>query len=293
MTSFDGVVEFVAVAETQGFTSAARRFGVSTSHISRKVAALEEKLGVALLARSTRKVRLTEAGQQYFYRCQDLVYGLEDANEVLTGDQLSLSGTLRISAAGEFAEQYIAPVLIEFAALHPELTLEIDFNSRMVDFVTEGVDFSIRYGRLTDSTLVARKLVDRSLFAAASESYLDQFGTPTHPNELSNHHCLVANSDVWLFESDKKPLDIRVKPKLKTNSGRALVTACERGLGIAYMPKSSFADSITKGHLQPILESYWTQGLTTWIIYANRKFVPARARLAINFLQKRFQDWTE
>lgn len=293
MTSFDGIIEFVSVAETEGFSTAARRLGVSTSHISRKVAALEAKLGVALFARSTRKVRLTEAGQQYFYRCQDMVNGLEAANETLTGDQLSLSGILKISAAGEFAEQYIAPVLIKFAALHPELTLDIDFNSRMVDFVEEGVDFSIRYGRLTDSTLIARKLVDRSLIAAASPRYLEQYGIPKHPKELSKHHCLVANSDVWLFEQDQKPFEIRVKAKLKTNSGRCLVKACEHGLGIAYMPRSSFAGSIEKGQLQALLDPYWTQGLTTWIVYANRKFVPARARLAIAYLQEHFKDWRE
>lgn len=291
--SFDGVVEFVAVAEAQGFSAAARRFGVSTSYISRKIQALEQRLGVVLLARSTRKVRLTEAGQQYYERVQELVYGLQEANETISGDQVALSGTLRVSAAGEFAEQYIAPALIAFAEQHPALSLEIDFNSRMVDFVQEGIDFSIRYGRLTDSSLIARKLVDRSLMAVASKDYLAKYGEPKHPRDLHQHRCLVAINDQWLFEEDKQPLRIRVKGQWKSNSGRSLVKACERGLGIAYMPKSSYGELLNNPEIQPILQPYWTKGITTWIVYASRRFMPARSRLAINYLLEHFKDWQE
>lgn len=293
MISFEGIAEFIAVAETQGFSSAGRRLGVSTSHVSRRVAALESSLGTALFARTTRQVRLTEAGHQYYQRCTELMHGLEEANERVSSEQVQLSGTLRVSAAGEFAEKYVAPALLEFVSAHPALSLEMDFNSRMVNFVEEGIDFSIRYGRLNDSGLVARKLAHRSLIAAASPEYLAKYGEPQHPNELARHNCLIANSDVWLFDTDQGSLEIKVKGKLKTNSARSLILACQSGLGITYMPKSSLGSALSDGSLQPILTSFGTKDLTTWVVYANRKYLPSRARLAINHLLNHFKDWRE
>ncbi|GAA3935430.1 LysR family transcriptional regulator [Litoribacillus peritrichatus] len=293
MISFEGIAEFIAVAETQGFSTAGRRLGVSTSHVSRRVAALESSLGTALFARTTRQVRLTEAGHQYYQRCTELMHGLEEANERVSSEQVQLSGTLRVSAAGEFAEKYVAPALLEFVSAHPALSLEMDFNSRMVNFVEEGIDFSIRYGRLHDSGLVARKLAHRSLIAAASPEYLANYGEPQHPSELAQHNCLIANSDVWLFDTDKGPLEIKVKGKLKTNSARSLILACQSGLGITYMPKSSLGSALSDGSLQPILTSFGTKDLTTWVVYANRKYLPSRARLAINHLLNHFKDWRE
>ncbi len=136
--------------------------------MSRQVSRLEERLGVALLARSTRMVNLTQAGQVYYQQCKDLVIGLQQANEQLSSEQIQLNGTLRVSAAGAFAENYVAPALMEFAKGYPELTVEMDFDTRMVNFIEDGIDFAIRYGRLSDSGLVARKLVDRPMAAAAS-----------------------------------------------------------------------------------------------------------------------------
>lgn len=291
--SFDGIPEFVAVAETQGFTSAANKLNVSTSHVSRQIAKLEKRLGVALFARSTRKVKLTDAGQQYYQHCLILVDGIAHANEEVGSQQVALSGTLRVSAAGEFAEQFIVPELIKFAQAHANLKLDIDFNSNMVDFVQEGVDFSIRYGQLKDSSLIARKLVDRQLVAAASQDYLTRRGTPTHPTELKDHDCVIANSDHWRFEESGKDLTVKVNAKWRSNSGRSLVKASEAGLGVCYMPRSSFADSLEQGRLVEVLAPYWSSHITTWIVYANRQYLPARARMAIEHLVSAFADFKE
>ena len=291
--SFNGIPEFVAVAETQGFTSAANKLNVSTSHISRQIAKLEQRLGVALFARSTRKVKLTDAGERYYQHCLILVDSITTANEEVGSQQVELSGTLRVSAAGEFAEQYIVPKLIEFAQLHPSLKLDIDFNSNMVDFVQEGVDFSIRYGQLKDSSLIARKLVDRHLVAAASQTYLNKNGTPTHPSDLKEHNCVIANTDLWRFEENNKPLTVKVNARWRSNSGRSLVKASEADLGVCYMPRSSFADSIESGRLVEILQPYWSSHITTWIVYANRQYLPTRARMAIDFLIESFKDFEE
>ena len=144
MESFEGIIEFVAVAERKGFSAAAKQLGCSTSHISRQVARLEERVGCVLLARSTRQVNLTENGALYYQHAKDLLIGLQQANEQVSHQQVTLDGVLRVSAAGGFAEHAVAPALMQFALAHPELTVDMDFNSRMVNFVEDDVDFVIR-----------------------------------------------------------------------------------------------------------------------------------------------------
>lgn len=293
MNAFEGITEFVAVAEAQGFSAAARRLGVSTAHVSRRVSALEASLGVQLLARTTRQVRLTEAGQNYYRRCLDLVHGLEEANELVSGEKVSLSGTLRISAAGQFTSRYVAPALADFALLHPNLSIDLDFSARLVNFVEEGIDLAIRYGRMKDSSLIARKLVDRTIVAAASPAYLERYGVPQHPADLRRHSCLITNNDLWLFDTPDGPLDVRVRGQWRSNDADSLTHACVAGLGIAYMPRISYRNTLEDGTLVPLLEPYWTQGIGTWLLYANRRHMPPRVRLAVQFLVKRFQSWTE
>ena len=294
MDSFEGINEFITVAECQGFSSAAKQLGCSTSHVSRQISKLENRVGSALFARSTRLVSLTQAGQLYYEQCKELVIGLQQANEQINSQQVQLSGTLRVSAAGTFAEKYIAPALMEFAQQYPALTIDMDFNSRMVNFVEDGVDFAIRYGKLTDSGLIARKLLNRPLMAVASNNYLQQYGTPTHPQDLKKHSCIISNNDHWRFEQANNTVDnIKVKGRWKSNNAQAVVQACEQGLGIAYMPKSNFKQSIIENKLTPILEPFWGKGSSSWIVYQNKKFLPLRARLAIDYLVEYFSNWPE
>lgn len=293
MSNFEGIQEFVAVAEAQGFSAAAKQLDASTSHISRQVARLEERLGVQLLARTTRMVSLTDAGERYYTQCRELIDGLQQADESVSDESIKLTGTLKVSAAGTFAEQFIAPCLMQFAKSHPELSIEMDFNSRMVNFVEEGFDFAIRYGRLKDSGLVARRLIQRHLMAAASPEYLKQFGEPIHPNDLKQHKCLLTNNDHWLFAENQQSFDVKVSGPWRSNNANVVLQACEQGLGIAYMPASSFEQSISSGKLKPILRDYWSHGITSWIVYQNRRFLPMRARLAIDYLLQHFKDWDE
>ncbi|EAT13903.1 LysR family transcriptional regulator [Bermanella marisrubri] len=293
MSNFEGIQEFVAVAEAQGFSAAAKQLDASTSHISRQVARLEERLGVQLLARTTRMVSLTDAGERYYTQCRELIDGLQQADESVSDESIKLTGTLKVSAAGTFAEQFIAPCLMQFAKSHPELSIEMDFNSRMVNFVEEGFDFAIRYGRLKDSGLVARRLIQRHLMAAASPEYLKQFGEPTHPDDLKHHKCLLTNNDHWLFSENQQSFDVKVSGPWRSNNANVVLQACEHGMGIAYMPVSSFEQSINSGRLKPILRDYWSHGITSWIVYQNRRFLPMRARLAIDYLLQHFKDWDE
>jgi DNA-binding transcriptional LysR family regulator len=293
MESFEGIIEFVAVAQCQGFSPAAKQLGCSTSHVSRQVSRLETRLGCALFSRTTRLVSLTQSGTAYYEQCKDLVVGLQQANEQVSLQQFQLSGTLRVSGAGPFAEQYVAPALMEFAQRHPELTVNMDFNSRMVNFVEEGIDFAIRYGKLADSGLVARKLLDRPMMAVASPAYLKQYGEPLKPADLKQHSCIISNNDHWLFEHGTVTDNIKVNGRWQSNNAHSVVAACEQGLGIAYMPKSGFKTLLEKGRLVPILKPYWSRGFTSWIVYENRRFLPMRARLAIDYLVNYFANWKE
>ncbi|MCR8924027.1 LysR family transcriptional regulator [Dasania sp. GY-MA-18] len=293
MNSFEGIIEFVAVAESQGFSAAAKQLGCSTSHVSRQVARLEQRLGSALFARTTRLVSLTSTGAAYYQQCKDLVVGLQQANEQVNQQQFYLNGTLRVSGAGTFVEQFVAPALMTFAQQHPGLNIDMDFNSRIVNFVEDGIDFAVRYGKLADSGLVARKLVDRPMMAAASPSYLQAHGTPTQPSHLHKHSCIISNNEHWLFEQGGITDSIKVSGRWRSNNAHTVVQACEQGLGIAYMPKSSFIRPIELGKLKPVLEPFWSKGASSWIVYQNRRFLPMRARLAIDYLLQHFADWQE
>lgn len=291
MDSFEGIFEFVAVAESGGFSAAAKKLNCSTSHVSRQVSRLEARLGSRLLARTTRQISLTENGEFYYQQCKQLVTGLQQANEQLSQQQYQLSGTLRVSAAGGFAESYIAPALMEFAKQHPELNIEIDFNSRLVNFVEDGIDFAIRYGELNDSNLIARKLISRSMMVVASPDYLKTYGIPNHPNQLKSHRCIIANNDHWAFNIDGTKQSVKVTGNWRSNNSNVVREACEQGLGIAYMPESTFTESIEQQKLVPLLDSYCIKGATSWIVYQNKQFMPLRARLAIDFLLERFAKW--
>jgi len=294
MDSFDGINEFVTVAECQSFSTAAKQLGCSTSHISRQISKLESRVGSALLARSTRLVSLTQTGQLYYEQCKELVIGLQQANEQINTQQVQLNGILRVSVAGTFAEKHIAPVLIKFAQQYPNLTIELDFNSRMINFVEDNIDFAIRHGRLSDSGLIARKLLKRPMMAVASSRYLQQYGIPETPQDLKHHSCIISNNNQWYFESENKIASyIKIKGRWKSNNAQTVVNACEQGLGIAYMPKSNFRESLMANKLIPILAPYWCKGANNWIVYQNKKYLPMRARLAIDYLINHFSDWQE
>lgn len=290
MENFEGIIEFVTVAESQGFSAAAKQLGCSTSHVSRQISKLEKRLGCALFARTTRLVSLTSAGLSYYHQCKDLVTGLQQANEQINSQQLKLVGTLRVSAAGTFAEQQVAPALMEFALQHPELSIDIDFNSKPVNFVEDGIDFAIRYGKLQDSGLVARKLLAHPMMAVASPTYLAEYGAPKHPNDLKAHSCIISNNDHWMFINEDQEQSIKVQGRWKSNNAHAVVNACEQGLGIAYMPQHNFLRATEQGRLIPVLKTFWRSESYSWVVYQDRRFLPMRARLAIDHLLAHFSE---
>ena len=290
MSIWDGVSEFVAVVDAGSFSAAAKRLGVSTSYVSRRVADLEARLGIRLLARSTRKLRLTDAGAEYYRRCSDLAAGLKEANQIVAGETAEVVGRIRVAAAGAFAERYVAPALAEFAAQHPKVQIEIGFNSHIVNLIDEGFDLAVRYSVLEDSNLMAYKLTDRMLVACASPEYLKRRGAPADPEELRDHACLCSNSNRWRFSYPEGPRFIRVFGPWTSNNGVALVAAAMQNLGIVYLPRINLADALDNRQLIPILEDFWDRDRATWLVYPNRRHLPLRVRRVIDFLLEHFRN---
>jgi DNA-binding transcriptional LysR family regulator len=281
---FSAIEEFVALGQSESFTAAANRLGVSASHISRRINSLEERLGVRLVNRTTRVVRLTDAGFEYFAKCADILSQMEEANASLSAESVGLEGKIKVSAGGDYAERYVSPSLARFAKQHPKLEIEIDFNPKNINLVDEGIDFAVRYGLLSDSSLVARKLTERNLIAAASPDYIEEYGLPSHPSELVAHRCIVSVNSNWQFVENNKTLVIKVPTTMRSNSAASLVASCLTGLGIVYLPETTLRDRINSGELIPILEPFCATSIPTWLVYPSKRFLPRRVRTAIDFL---------
>jgi len=292
MTGWEGIQEFIMVVETSSFTKAAKRLHVSASHISRQVARLENQLEVKLLARSTRQVRLTEAGTDYYNKVSVLAAGIEEANQSATGTDATLAGLIRVSAAGTFAENNVAPAIARFARENPKISLEIDFNINNVDLIAQGFDFAIRYGVLADSSLISRKLSERPMVCAASPDYLKRYGTPKHPSELKQHSCLTTNTDRWIFsdENSNNTLEIRVSGRWMSTNGNALRYAATEGLGVTYTPHVNLKSALDNGELIPILQGFEDNTRSNWIVYPHRRHLPLRVRRAISYLLEHCKD---
>lgn len=279
------------VVETGGFSKAAKRLGVSASHISRQVARLEDRVGIKLLARSTRSVRLTDAGAAYHAKVAELAAGFDEANQAAAGANAELAGRIRISAAGALAEERVAPIVARFARENPRVSIEMDFNTRNLDLVDQGFDFAIRYGILADSGLIARKLTDRQVICAAAPEYLAIHGSPRHPAELKQHACLRSNQGHWVFRDPetKKLIKIRISGPWSANSGHALRAAAIEGLGIVYLPVENLTSSIQKGDLIRLLDAYEDTSRASWIVFPERRYMPLRVRRAIDYLEAAFR----
>ncbi|WP_395342919.1 LysR family transcriptional regulator [Ningiella sp. W23] len=281
---FYAIEEFVAVGRAQSFSGAAKRLGVSTSHVSRRINGLEEKLGVRLVNRTTRVVKLTDAGFEYFHKCYEIIQEMEEANSSLTAESQELEGRIRVSAAGDYAERYVAPCLARFGMQHPKIRIELDFNPQNINLIDDGFDFAVRYGLLSDSSLVARKLTDRDLVAAATPSYFKQFGVPAHPSDLSQHRCVVSMSETWRFTEQGNNLNVRVPAVYQSNSASALVSTCLTGLGVVYLPYTTIKERLDSGELVQCLHDFSAKGIPTWLVYPSKRFVPKRVRAVLDYL---------
>jgi len=291
---------FARVAETGSFSAAARALNLSKSLISRQVSALEAELGARLISRTTRSLTLTEAGRGYYEQVARILAQMEEADLSVSQLQATPRGKLRVNAPMSFSLLRLAPALPDFLALYPEIDVDLVMNDRRVDLMEEGFDLAIRIGRLTDSSLVARKLSPMQRLIVASPAYLADRGTPQVPADLRRHDCLCYSNadtiDEWRFcEPDGRPVTIEVKGRVRANNGDLLRIAALRGLGFVDLPNFLVAGDIESGALVPVLQDYIKQDGGVYAVYPHARYLPPKIRVFIDFLAERWggAEWPD
>jgi DNA-binding transcriptional LysR family regulator len=285
MSRWEGLDEFVAVAECGSFSRAAERLRLSSSHVSRQVALIEERLQARLLYRTTRRVSLTEAGQTFFVRCQRLIEERDEAFLTISDLHSAPTGLLRMTAAIAYGERFIVPLVNDFMAQHPQLKVEIDLTNRALDMVHEGFDLAIRLGRLNESSLVATRLAPRAMHLCAAPAYLEKYGRPHTLSELGQHNCLIGTSDIWLFQQDGREFAFRPSGNWRCNSGQAVLDATLRGFGLSQLPEYYLNDLLRSGELISLLAANQPPNAAVWAIYPQRRYALPKVRLLIDALK--------
>ncbi len=284
MHRWEGVNEFVAVAEAESFTRAARRLSVSTAQVSRQVSALEARLATRLFYRTTRRVSVTEAGEIFYQHCRQVLDALDEAERSITNMQLSPKGKLRLTAPVTYGEKMIAPLVNEFVVRYPELEVEMNLTNQKLDLVGEGYDLAVRLGKLDDSSMMARRLTSRTLYVCASPQYLSVHGTPHSLSELEQHNCLQGNLDFWRFQEQGKARNVRVTGNIRCDSGRALLDAALRGIGIVQLPDYYVQSALDSGQLIPLLTHYREDDDGIWAVYPHNRHLSPKVRMLLDFL---------
>ena len=290
----DGVAVFVGVINTGSFTAAAEALGHSTSYVSKTVTRLEKRLGSRLLNRTTRTISLTDAGRAYFERCNQIVIDAENAQRSISQLQDNPKGLLRVNAPVSFGSMYLLDHLSEFMKRFPEITLEVEFNDRMIDVVAEGYDVVIRAGQIRDSNLVARKFTTSKSIVVASPAYSKNNGRPEMVSELENHACLayslIPNPTLWEFMKDGNRTVVKVTPRLMCNNAAIEVAMAVNGIGIGRIPLFCCEQEIAEGTLEIILDDYEQPEIGVYAVYPHRQYLTAKVRAFVDFLVERFES---
>jgi DNA-binding transcriptional LysR family regulator len=290
MDRFAAMQTFVRVAEAGSFTAVADQLNLARSAVTRQIAALEQHLGVQLIARSTRRISLTGEGTSYLAQCRDILDRVAEAESALGDNRTSARGLIRATVPMSFGLHHLIPIITEFSAEHPDIGIEIDFSDRRVDLIEEGFDLGIRIARDLPDTQVVRKLSHSRFVVAAAPGYLARYQEPGHPGELVNHQCLgysLATRSSWPFEIDGELRRIDVSSRFTANNGDALQEAAIRGLGIVYQPTFLSARALRDGLLKPILCKYSLPTLDIYAVFPGNRFVPQRVRTFVDYLAER------
>jgi DNA-binding transcriptional LysR family regulator len=292
MDHFKQIATFAAVAVKGSLSSAAREEGVAPAVISRRLDALEERLGVKLLLRTTRSLNLTDEGMAFLEDCQRILNDLSNAEASVSLGGVKASGHLRISAPGGFGRQHVAPLVHEFVKSHPEVSISLDLSDRIVDMLNENIDCAVRIGVLPDSSLVGVKLADNQRLVVASPHYLANRGYPLHPQELGSHNCLNLISPGaptgWLFRIEGKPSNIRVSGNLSCNDGSSLLDWVLDGAGLAWRSRWEVQEHLRSGRLVSVLDDYMAAPNAIYAVFPQRRHLPLRVRLWIDFLKQQY-----
>lgn len=286
MSTWDGIEEFVAVTESGSFTAAADKLGMSIAQVSRQIKAREARMNTRLLNRTTRKVGLTEEGQVFYQHCRQILDALAGAENALDDLQSSPTGALRMTAPVSFGEQYVAPLINDFACQHPKLRIDLRLTNQRLDLMDEGLDLALRLGPLEDSRVIARKLCERTPIVCAAPDYLARAGQPHSLGELAQHNCLLGTLEYWRFSDNGRARTIRVNGSLRCNSGPSLVDAARKGLGLIQLPDYYLRRELTQGLLVPLLQNYAPEREGIWALYPPTRRLSPKVRLLVHHLEE-------
>ena len=280
---------FVATVDAHNFTAAAKRLALSKQFVSRRVMALEEALGVQLLIRNTRKLAVTELGQEFYERARRILGEVEDAEQAMSLRRAGPRGLLRVSAPMSFGMMHLSPLVASFLREHADVRFDMELSDRTVDVVGEGFDMAIRIGALPDSTLIAQKLVDVRMVVCCSPGYVRRRGAPAVPADLARHSCLLYGHGgvvSWDFVVDGVSKGVEVNGPLRANNGELIRDAAVAGLGIVRLPDFIVAEAVGSGLLVTVLEEFLPSATTVYAVYPQHRQSSVSIRVFVEFLRE-------
>jgi DNA-binding transcriptional LysR family regulator len=295
MDKLKQIESFVAVAQRGSLTAAAQAEGVATAVVSRRLDGLEERLGVKLLARTTRRVSLTHEGSAFLEDCQRLLADWASAEASVSAGGVKASGHLRITAPAGFGRRHVAPLVPLFLAEHPDVSVSLNLSDRVVDIVNEGVDCAVRVGDLQDSSLVGVRLADNRRLCVAAPAYLRRAGAPQTPADLARHACLTLSSEAsqprgWAFTVDGQTSHLRLAGRLDCTDGLVLHDWCLAGLGVAWRSAWEVGADVAAGRLVSVLDEFAAPPNGIYAVFPHARHLALRVRLWIDFLKHNYGD---
>jgi len=284
---------FVAVAEAESFAAAGRRLGMSPPAVTRAVSALEKRLGVRLLTRSTRLVRITEAGERYLEDCRRIIADADEADESVAGLNAAPRGHLSVTAPVLFGQLYVMPGIVEYLRRYPDVTARALFLDRVVNLVDEGLEVAVRIGDLPDSSLKAVRVGQVRRIVCAAPGYLAARGTPDHPEQLTQHTIISASgvtpSAEWRFQDAGRPLQVRLQPRLVVTTNDGAIAATMAGLGITRLLSYQLARQLAAGDLETILSDFELPPLPVHVVHREGRQSSAKVRAFVDLLVARLR----
>jgi LysR family transcriptional regulator for bpeEF and oprC len=290
MEKFKAIAVFLKVVEAKSFAKAADLLDLTPSAVSKSISALEQELGLQLLVRSTRRLRLSDDGAVFYEHCRKLLADYEELEIRLQRAHIAPKGRLRVDMPVIIARSLVFPALPGFLKRYPDIQIELGANDRPIDLVQEGYDAVIRWGELKDSRLIARYLFHVKWVTCAAPTYLAQHGTPRKPQDLQHHNCInyfftpSGQPFEWKFEQDGTVRSLEVRGNLFTNNPDVLLEATLAGMGVYQTAHFAVADYLESGQLQLVLTNYKTKGPSVWLVYPQDRYLSAKVRVFAEFI---------
>lgn len=290
MDKYQEMRVFAQVVDAGSFVAAADALGMSKPAVSRHVSELEQRLGVRVLHRTTRKLSLTPEGEVFLARCRDILASIDASEAEISTRTETASGLLRISVPVSFGLRHLAPLWSAFLHRHPRVTLDVQLTDRIIDLVDDGLDLAVRIAQLPDSSLISRQLASTRLVLCAAPAYLKRRGAPRQLKDLAAHdllgYSLLTTNDQWQFTGPQGTETVKIQPRLWSNNGDTCIASAVDGLGIVLQPTFLVAEALASGQLVEVLPQHRGAELGIYAVYPSRKFVLPKVRALIDFLSE-------